>query len=108
MRDRLRLGEKLQTLVKVAELGGEDHIMAQTVAKLLDYATDRHQRDLEDIEVKLRTLETQFGMPSAQFADQFQRGVLGDDEVFLRWDALLTMRERIAQRLAMLQAAVSP
>lgn len=104
MHDRRRLEEQLHTLARVAELGGEDRVMTQTVAKLVEYAAERHRRDLTDIEAKLRVLETQFGIPSAQFAEQFQSGVLGDDEAFFRWDALWTMRERLAQRLAMLQA----
>ena len=108
MHDRRRLEEQLYTLARVAELGGEDRIMTQTVAKLVEYATERHRRDLADIEAKLRALETQFGIPSAQFAEQFQSGTLGDDEAFFRWDALLTMRERLAQRLAMLQADALP
>jgi hypothetical protein len=46
-------------------------------------------------------------MASAQFAEQFQRGELGDDEAFLRWDALLEMQRRVQQRLALLQGDAS-
>lgn len=108
MRNKTPLAEKLHTLAKVTELGGEDRLIEQTVTKLLAYAADRHRRDLEDIATKLRVLEAQFGMPSAQFADRFGRGELGDDEAFFRWDALLEMQRRVAQRLAMLQADASP
>ena len=108
MRNKTPLAEKLYTLARVMELGGEDHLIEQTVTQLLTYAADRHRRDLEDIVTKLRVLEAHFGVPSARFADRFHRGELGDDEAFFRWDALLEMQRRVAQRLAMLQADASP
>lgn len=96
--------EKVKTLEKLAELGGEDHVIDQTLTKLLDYAIQRHRTDLEAIAAKLRSLEEQFGMPSDLFYEKFHRGELGDDEAFFRWDALVEMQRRIAQRLAILQA----
>jgi len=104
MQDKTNFEEKLTTLGKLAELGGEDRIINQTITKLLDYATDRHQKDLEDITAKLRGLEEQFGMTSDLFFQKFQRGELGDDEAFFRWHALVEMQRRVAQRLALLRA----
>jgi hypothetical protein len=103
MDNKTSLEEKLHTLARVTELGGEDRVIEQTVSKLIVYAAERHRLDLEDIVTKLRHLESHFGMSSAQFAEQFQRGELGDDEAFFRWDALLEMQRRVAQRLALLQ-----
>jgi hypothetical protein len=104
MRDKTSFAEKLKTLGELAELGGEDPIIDQTITKLLDYAADRHRKDLEDIAAKLRALEEQFGMTSDLFSQKFQRGELGDDEGFFRWDALVEMQRRVAQRLALLGA----
>jgi hypothetical protein len=104
MRDKTISAEKLKTLGKLAELGGEDPIIDQTITKLLDYATNRHRQDLEDIAAKLHTLEERFGMTSDLFSHKFQRGELGDEEEFFRWDALLEMQRRVAQRLALLLA----
>ena len=104
MRDKTSFAEKLKTLGELAELGGEDPIIDQTSTKLLDYATDRHRKDLEDIAAKLRALEEQFGMTSDLFSQKFQRGELGDDEEFFRWDALVEMQRRVVQRLALLLA----
>jgi hypothetical protein len=104
MRDKTSFEEKLKTLGKLVELGGEDPIIDQTITKLLDYATERHQKDLEDIAAKLRAIEEQFGMTSDLFSQKFQRGELGDDEVFFRWHALVEMQRRVAQRLALLRA----
>jgi hypothetical protein len=104
MRDKTIFTEKLKTLGKLAELGGADAIIDQTITKLLDYATDRHRKDLEDIAAKLRALEERFGMTSDLFSQKFHRGALGDDEEFFRWDALLEMQRRVAQRLALLLA----
>ena len=39
MQDKTSLAEKLKTLGRLAELGGEDPIIDQTITKLLDYAT---------------------------------------------------------------------
>jgi hypothetical protein len=104
MQDKTSFAAKLKTLGKLAELGGEDPFIDQTITKLLDYATERHQKDLEDIVAKLRALEEQFGMTSDLFSQQFQRGELGDDETFFRWHALVEMQRRVAQRLALLRA----
>jgi hypothetical protein len=104
MRDKASFEAKLKTLGKLAELGGEDPIMDQTITKLLDYATARHLKDLEDLATKLHALEEQFGMTSDLFSQQFQRGELGDDEAFFRWHALVEMQRRVAQRLALLRA----
>jgi hypothetical protein len=104
MYEKMLLGEKLKTLEKLAELGGEDRIIDQTITKLLTYATDRHRKDLEEIATKLQELEVQFGMTSDLFSQRFHRGELGDDEALFRWDALVEMQRRIAQRLAILQA----
>ena len=108
MRDRTSFAEKLKTLGELAELGGADPIIDQTITKLLDYATDRHRKDLEDLATKLRALEEQFGMTSDLVAQKFQRGELGDDEAFFRWHALIEMQRRVAQRLALLRADTAP
>jgi hypothetical protein len=99
--------EKVKTLEKLAELGGEDRLIDQTLSKLLWYAEERAQKDLEDITAKLRSLEEQFSMDSDLFSQKFRTGELGDDEEFFRWDALVEMRRRIAQRLAVLKAESS-
>jgi hypothetical protein len=104
MRDKPILAEKLKILGKLAELGGEDPLIDQTITKLLDYATDRHRKDLEEIVAKLHTLEERFGMTSDLFSQKFQRGELGDEEEFFRWDALVEMQRRVAQRLVLLLA----
>jgi phage-related tail protein len=104
MRDKASFEEKLQTLEKLVELGGDDPIIDQTITKLLNYATERHRKDLEDLAAKLRALEEQFGMTSDLFSEKFQRGELGDDEAFFRWHALVEMQRRVAQRLALLLA----
>jgi hypothetical protein len=104
----MTFGAKLKTLEKLAELGGEDQVIEQTVAKLLHYATARHRQDLADITAKLHFLEEQFAMDSDLFSQKFHSGELGDEEEFLRWDALLVMQQHIAQRLAILLAGSPP
>jgi hypothetical protein len=99
MQDKTSFQEKLKTLGKLAELGGEDPIIDQTISKLLDYATERRRRDLEDLAAKLRALEAQFGMTSDLFSQKFRSGEPGGDEAFFRWHALVEMQRRVAQRL---------
>lgn len=96
--------DRIKTLEKLAELGVEDRLIDQTITKLLQYAEERHRGDLEEIAAKLRSLEKQFGMESDLFYQKFHSGELGDDEEFFRWDALVEMQRRIAQRLAILRA----
>ncbi len=104
MDEKMTFWEKLKTLERLAELGVEDPLIDQTITKLLRYAEERHQKDLEEVAAKLRSLEKQFGMESDLFYQKFHSGELGDDEEFFRWDALVEMQRRIAQRLAILQA----
>jgi hypothetical protein len=95
--------DQLDMLGKLLDLGGEDPVLAQTIGKLLEYAKDKHHRDLEEISAKLQALEEEFRMPSDVFYQKFHRGELGDEEEFFRWDALVEMRQRLQQRLSMLQ-----
>jgi hypothetical protein len=104
MGDRTTVKDQLDILGKLVDLGGEDRVMAQTISKLVEYAADKHKRDLEEISAKLRVLEEQYGMPSDLFYQKFHRGELGDEEEFFRWDALVEMRQHLNQRLSLLMA----
>lgn len=104
MSENVIFREKLKTLEKLAELGGEDRVMDQTITKLLDYAAEKHRRDLAEITAKLQAFEEQFGMTSDLFSQKFHSGELEDNEEFFRWDALAEMQRRIARRLAILLA----
>jgi hypothetical protein len=107
MADKTTVKDQLDILGKLIDLGGEDRVLAQTIGKLLEYAIDKHQRDVEEVSSKLRALEEQFRMPSDVFYQKFHRGELGDEEEFFRWDALMEMRRRLQQRLSMLQTHTS-
>ena len=107
MATKTTVKDQLDLLTKLVDLGGEDPVLTQTIGKLLEYAKDKHHRDLEEISAKLQTLEEQFRMPSDVFYLKFHRGELGDDEEFFRWDALVEMRQRVQQRLSMLQTGAS-
>src|SRR5262244_3337403 len=100
MGDKTTVKDQLDMLGKLVDLGGEDRVLAQTISKLLQYAIDKHQRDVEEISAKLRALEKQFRMPSDVFSQKFHRGELGDEEELFRWDALVEMRQRLQQRLS--------
>src|SRR5262245_52306784 len=107
MADKTTVKQQLDILGRLVDLGGEDRVLTQTIGKLLEYAIDKHQRDVEEISATLRALEEQFHMPSDVFYKKFHQGELGDDEEFFRWDALVEMRQRVQQRLSMLQAGAS-
>jgi hypothetical protein len=107
MTDKTTVKDQLDILGKLIDLGGEDRVLAQTISKLLEYAIDKHQRDVEEVSSKLRALEEQFRMPSDVFYQKFHRGELGDEEEFFRWDALVEMRRRLQQRLSILQTHTS-
>jgi hypothetical protein len=107
MADKTTVKQQLDILGRLVELGGDHRVLAQTIGKLLEYAIDKHQRDIEEISAKLRALEEQFHMTSDVFYQKFHQGELGDDEDFFRWDALVEMRQRLQQRLSMLQTDTS-
>ena len=89
------------------ELGVEDRVMDQTLAKRLDYAIETHRAASDETAAKLRSLEEQFGITSDLFYDKLHQGKLGDEEPFFSWDALVEIHRRIGQRLAVLLAESS-
>ena len=101
-KEKMTFLEKVKTLEKLAELGAEDRLIDQALSKLLRYAEAKERKELEGIAAKLRSLEEQFRMDSELFYEKFHKGELGDEEEFFRWDALIEMQRRIAQRLAVL------
>ena len=107
MADKTTVKDQLGILGRLVDLGGEDRVLAQTISKLLEYAIDKHQRDVDEISAKLRVLEEQFHMASDVFYQKFHRGELGDEEEFFRWDALVEMRQHLQRRLSMLQTDTS-
>ena len=94
--------EQIKILEHIAEFGLDDEIVNQTLNKLISYQIQKQQRDFQEVQAKLTSFETQYGVGSNEFYEQFHQGQLGDDEDFFEWDALVHTRNRIKQRMALL------
>lgn len=76
--------------------------MQSTLNKLFDVEIARAQKDFDLLGNDLAEFEERFGMKSADFFAQFERGELGDDMDFIEWASLYQMREGVGERLKLL------
>ena len=93
--------EQIQILEHIVECGLDDEIV-NPLNKLISYQIQKQQRDFQEVQAKLTFFETEYGLGSDEFYEQFHQGQLGDNEDFFEWDVLVHIRNRIRQRMALL------
>ncbi|HOI40264.1 MAG TPA: hypothetical protein PL168_05995 [Methanobacterium sp.] len=96
---------KIKVLEELAKLGGEDEVFLRAIDKLTRYKRDKLQDDLKDIEAQIQYFEEEYGMKSHDFVLKFEKGDVGDRIDFMEWASLCDMRERIMNRLNLLEGA---
>ena len=90
---------KIQTLEKLINLGIEDGLIDKTLSKLIQYKTNKMERELQELEDSMKKFESKYNMDTETFYKKFEEGELGDEMDFLEWYALCDMHKRIMQRL---------
>ena len=90
---------KIQTLEKLINLGTEDGLIDKTLSKLIQYKTNKMERELQELEDSMKKFESKYNMDTETFYKKFGEGELGDEMDFLEWYALCDMHKRIMQRL---------
>ena len=90
---------KIQTLGELINLGTEDWLIDKTLSKLIQYKTNKMERELQKLEDSMKNFESKYNMNPETFCKKFEEGELGDDMDFFEWYALCDKHKRIMQRL---------
>lgn len=90
---------KIQTLGELVNLGTEDWLIDKTLSKLIQYKTNKMERELQELEDSMKKFESKYNMDPETFCKKFEEGELGDEMDFFEWYALCDMHKRIMQRL---------
>ena len=83
---------KMQTLLKI--LG--DHLFAD---KFIEYHINSLKQEIANIQIDLEEFEEKYQMKSADFFQQFENGLLGDDSDFMIWSGIYEMQIKCKQNL---------
>ena len=94
--------EKLQTLEIIYRQGYQNHLVDQTLSKILDLERHTAERDCHDLQDTLRQFETQYHLSSEEFYRRFQHGELGDEGDYFEWSACYDMYQTLSQRRKLL------
>jgi hypothetical protein len=90
---------KIQTLEKLIDSGMDDGLIDKTLSKLIQYKTDKMERELQELKDSMVKFESRYNMDSEMFYKKFGEGGLGDEMDFFEWHALCDMYKRIMGRL---------
>lgn len=75
-------------------------LTAQTLNKLVDMETSRMRMQLDDIQRVLAGYETQYGLSSSEFFQQYDAGKTDDRMDYVEWASLIQMADHLRQKLA--------
>ncbi len=67
------------------------------VDKLITIEQERTQRELTDLNARLRAFETSFRLSSDEFYRRYEAGELGDSAEFMEWASFYDMRAALRQ-----------
>lgn len=76
---------------------------SEVVKKTLQKEMNRLKEKINSFNKHLITYEEEFGLSSEDFLKKFDKGELGDDQIFFEWFADLETRNRIKKRLVLLE-----
>ena len=76
---------------------------SEVVKKTLQKEIFRLKEKINSFNEQLRTYEKAHGLSSEEFRFKFDKGELGDDQVFFEWFADLETLNRIQNRLILLE-----
>jgi bacterioferritin (cytochrome b1) len=98
------------TLAKVKNLNhfirkhGEDALIGETIAKMLEYKIQQYQKEITRLNREIDRFERTHRMESSDFFKKFLAGNLGDDLDFVEWSALYQMRQNLLEKKGELES----
>jgi hypothetical protein len=99
--------DRLHLLESLYRQGYQSDVIDQSIDKLLMLERAAAQRDLENLEQRLRAYEEQYHMASADFHQRFCAGQTGDEVEWLEWSVFYEMHRAVQERLSILMAEAS-
>ncbi len=99
--------EKLGQLESLYRQGYRSDVVDRTVDKLLVMESVVLQREIFNIQEKLQRFEKAYQLPSHEFFQRFEAGLLGDSADFVEWSAFYEMSLSLQENQKALQALSS-
>jgi hypothetical protein len=95
---------QLKKLEKYVNTYGEDHLIANSLSKIVDYKIQQYENLLNDLRSDLISFEKRYNKKSDEFHRSFKNGELGDDMDFVEWSSLYDMYQRTLGKKRMLES----
>ena len=97
----------INRLQRLYTSGFHDPFLDHAVRKIIDHQIARDRADLLENNETLVEFEQQYSLNSEEFWERFQLGQMADTIDFMEWNAFCRMRQRILERLQILQGGES-
>jgi len=107
MRTNAQTLTRIQNLARLYRSGYHSSTVDTTIDKLLTMEGAKAQRELLDLEERLRVFERQYQLSSDEFQRRFRAGEMGDSADMFEWSAFYQMRTSVRERLAMLRGGAA-
>jgi len=95
--------DRLQYLEILYRQGYRSEVIDRSLDKIIALERAAAQRDLADLQERLRTFEARYQMPSEEFYRRFRAGELGDGMDVVEWSIFYEMWESVRARLERLE-----
>ena len=95
--------DRLQYLETLYHQGYRSDVIDRSLDKIIALECAAAQRELADLQERLRAFETCYQMPSEEFYRRFHAGELGDAMDVVEWSTFYKMWESVRARLERLE-----
>ena len=99
--------DRLQHLETLYRQGYRSDVIDRSLEKIIALERATAQRELAELQERLRAFETRYQMPSEDFYRRFRAGELGDALDMVEWSVFYEMWESVRARLATLETALT-
>jgi hypothetical protein len=96
--------ERLQYLEALYRRGYRSEVVDRSLEKLLALEKEAAQRELAELEERLRAFEARYQIPSETFYRRLRAGELDDTADMVEWSVFYEMWESVKERLEGLEA----
>jgi len=98
--------DKLKKLESLYHQGYQSEVVDRALDKIIALESENARKELDELEIHLKTFEQKYRMASDDFYARFHAGKMGDDADFFEWSALYDMAETLRGRLQELERGV--
>ena len=99
--------DRLQYLEALYRQGYRSDVIDRSLEKIIALERATAQRELAELQERLRTFETRYQMSSEDFYRRFRAGKLGDAMDMVEWSIFYEMWESVRARLTTLETALT-